>query len=288
MKYTKYGIAFGLLMVVTGVIVTLLVGYRPAPTPIMKPSFFDKADDIGAVTLKHFYAALANEKIVVLGVPSNRDWSTELVSGFIKAARENSRDFTHVVIEHQMPHALRDGVKRLVPSAIEIDSNSERLEELTNAVLDAQKSGHRLLVIVPNLYSTHLLVGNVMQRLESNIAAGGIAEPRADGRSEVDRIPTTRQNITGNTLFSITVSPLALEAAQEKELDPVCMGSERDGSGTADLGCAILQAGRYFYRKRILDKEPNARNRFVAIMQSPKPGDYMLMVREPQRYGMKN
>lgn len=267
MKYTKYGIAFGLLLVVTGVIVTLLVGYRPAPTKIMKPSFFDKPEEIGAVTMKHFYSPLAEEDVVVLGVPSNRDWSTELVSGFILAARQNSRDFTNVVIEQQLQPALRAEVKKLSPMAIEMDTNDEDISKLSEAVAAAQKSHQRLLIVVPNIYSTHLLLGNVMRRLEASLAPTAEKSPRL-----------------ARGLFSITVSPLALEPAQEKELDPVCIGSERDGSGTADFGCAILQAGRYFYRKRILDSAPNARERFIAIMESPKPGDYMLMVREPHEY----
>ena len=287
-------------MVMTGVIVTLLVGYRPAPTPIMKPSFFNSAEDIGAVTLKHFYAPLAAENIVILGVPSNRDWSTQLVSGFVESAAINSRGFTHAVIERQMPAVLRAELKRLMPTTIEIDSNTETLSELTDAVLSAKKQGHRLLVVLPNIYSTHLLLGNTMQRLERNLtrastgagaatSEGGEANgaDEDNGRSEIDRIARNDVAIGANSLFAISVGPLALEAAQEKELDPVCMGSERDGSGTGEFGCAILQAGRHFYRKRILDKEPNARQRFVAIMQSSKPGDYMLMVREPKNYGKK-
>ncbi len=270
MKYTKYGIAFGLLMVLTGVIVTLLVGYRPAPKKIMKPSFFDKPAEIGAVTLKHFYAPLADENVVVLGIPSNREWSKEFVVGFILAAQQNSREFTQIVVEQQLQADLRADVKKLMPTSLEIDTNKQDLTEFTGIITNAQKSKQRLLVIVPNLYSTHLLIGNVMRRLEASLA------------------PETHEARPGETsLFSITVSPLALEAAQEKELDPICIGSERDGSGTADLGCAILQAGRYFYRKRILDKTPNARSRFVAIMQSTKPRDYMVMVREPRDYGKK-
>jgi hypothetical protein len=283
MKYTKYGIAFGLLVVITGVIVTLLVGYRPAPKKIMKPSFFDKPEEIGAVTLKHFYAPLADENVVVLGIPSNRDWSIQLVAGFMMAAEQNSRAFTQVVVEQQLQPELRAEVKKILPMSLEIDTNQQDLTELTKLIEEAQRSNQassgaslgaslgakqRLLLIVPNIYSTHLLVGNLMRRLEANLT-----------EEASDRPPMG--------LFSITVSPLALEAAQEKELDPICIGSERDGSGTADFGCAILQAGRYFYRKRILDKEPNARARFIAIMQSSKPRDYMLMVREPRHYGKK-
>ena len=267
MKYTKYGIAFGLILVVTGVIVTLLVGYRPAPKKIMKPSFFDKPEEIGAVTLKHFYAPLADEYVVVVGVPSNRDWSAQLVAGFILSAQQNSRAFTHAVVEEQLQAEVRAEVKKLVPSAIEMNTNMEDLSKITEIVADAQKSKQRLLVVVPNLYSTHLLLGNLMRRLEAGLISKGEENPATPSAAGI---------------FSITVSTLALEAAQEKELDPICIGSERDGSGTADLGCAILQAGRYFYRKRILDSAPNARERYVAIMQSLKPRDYMLMVREPR------
>lgn len=264
MKYTKYGIAFGVVLVVTGVIVTLLVGYRPAPTKIMKPSFFNNPAEIGAVVLKHFYAPLESESVVVLGVPYNRDWSTDLISGFIRAATQNSRSFSHAVVEQKLPDELRAELKKHLPTTIEIDTNQADLTPLTNAIANAQQTKQRLLVIVPNLYSTHLLEGNLMRRLEAAVFA------------EADKT----KPIVGR-LFSISAAPLALEAAQEKELDPICIGSERDGSGTADFGCAILQASRYFYRKRILDKSPDARSRFVAIMQAPKPGDYLLMVREP-------
>lgn len=278
MKYTKYGIAFGLLLVVTGVIVTFLVGYRPAPKKIMKPSFFDKPEEIGVVTLKHFYAPLADESVVVLGVPSNRDWAAPLVSGFMLAAQQNARAFTQVIVEQQLQDDLLAEIKKVVPTAKGIETNSADLTALTEIVSKVQGSKpadssqaptERLLIVVPNLYSTHLLAGNLVQRLEASLAASSTS-----GSSDGARPP--------RGLFSITVSPLALEPAQEKELDPICIGSERDGSGTADLGCAILQAGRYFYRKRILDNEPRARERYIAIMQSQQPLDYMLMVREPR------
>ncbi len=278
LKYTKYGIAFGLVTMMVGVVATLLYGYRPAPVRIMKPSFFETPDQIGAVALKRFYVPLAKEKIVVLGLPTNRDWAAPIATGFMIAASQNSRKFTRVIIDDKMPVETRDQIRAVAPNLIELNTNTGTLAELTDALNAGLAANELILVIVPNLYSTHLLPGNAISRLEQIMATGGVA----------DGVPKDAASVGSSaSLFSLTVGPLALEASQEKELDPICMGSERDGSGTADLGCAIAQAGRYFYRKRILDKEPNARDRFTAIMQSPKANDFLLLVRQPQNFGKK-
>ena len=270
LKYTKYGMAFGLVIVIVGVCTTLLIGYRPAPTQVMKPSFFDTADQIGVVTLKRFYAPLVDEKIVVLGVPTNRDWAPQIVTGFLIAAQQNSRAFTRVIVEDKLSNVLKDEIKKVNSAVTELNTNTETLAELVDALNTATTAGERVLLVMPNIYTTHLSPGNTMSRLESMMIS---PEYKEQGRIK--------------SLFTISVGPLALEAGQEKELDPVCMGSERDGSGTADFGCAIAQAGRFYYRKRVLDKEPNARERFVALMQAPRPNDYLLLVREPESYGKK-
>lgn len=258
-----------MIIVMGGVAATILLGYRPAPTRIMKPSFFEKPEQIGAVALKRFYAPLASEKITVLGIPTNRDWSTEVVTGFLLAAQQNERAYTHVIVEEKLTGPIQDEIRKIVPNMTPLATNTETLAELIDAIQTSVRSGERVLVVLPNLYSTHLLPGNTMSRLEKSVF-------------------TTDETLGKVTaLFTISVAPLALEAAQEKEIDPICMGSERDGSGTAEFGCAILQAGRYYYRKRILDTEPGARERFVALMQSPKPNDYLLLVREPRDYGVK-
>lgn len=268
-KYTKYGMLFGLVVVLVGVTATILYGYRPAPARIMKPSFFESPDQIGAVALKRFYAQLAGEKVTVFGIPTNRDWSIDVSVGFLLAAQQNSRTYTHVIVEQQLSSEFRDAIKKVASRVTELPTNTTTLAELTDAIQQSVQAGDRVLVIVPNIYSTHLLPGNMMSRLEKNLL------PPDDDSGKIV------------SLFTISVGPLALEAAQEKELDPVCMGSERDGSGTADFGCAIAQAGRFFYRKQLLDKEPNGREKFVALMQAPRPNDYLLLVREPRDYGIK-
>lgn len=261
-------------MVVVGVVTTLLYGYRPAPTQIMKPSFFDTPEQIGAVALKRFYAPLAAEKLVIFGIPTNQDWAAQIAIGFLTAAAQNSRTFTRVIVDDKMSPEIRAQIRQAAPTMIELNTNTETLAELTDALNVGMAANDHTLLILPNLYSSHLLPGNAISRLEKSMQSN-------EGKEE------GKENGKIVSLFSLTIGPLALEAGQEKELDPVCMGSERDGSGTADLGCAIVQAGRMFYRKRILDNEPNARARFTALMQSPRPGDYLLLVREPLNYGKK-
>lgn len=258
MKYTKWGIAFGFAMVTLGVVLTLKFGYTPAPQRIMGPSLFTHAADVGAVVIKRFYGPLAEEDVVILGLPTNRDWSAEVMKGFIEAASANQRGFQSAVIEQRMPESVRKELQALIPAAREIETNSQTMAELGDLVSEAQNKKQRLLVVVPNLYSSHLMEGALLRRLE---VAMGLKRP----------------------LFALTSGPLALNAEQEKELDPTCLGSERDAAGTAPLGCAIMNAGRGYYRKRLLEKEPDARKRFAAIMQAPGANDYLLLIREPQR-----
>jgi hypothetical protein len=112
----------------------------------------------------------------------------------------------------------------------------------------AAKEGKRALVYLPSIFSTHLLKGNVINRLEAS---------------------------TGQTFLTITASPLALKSDQEFLVDPPCVGVERDANGTADLGCVVLQSSRRTYRKKL------PTDRFVAIMNSPHREDYLLMVASP-------
>jgi hypothetical protein len=267
MKYTKYGIAFGMVIITLGVALSIKYGYRPAPARIMKPSFFEKPEQIGAVAMKRFYAQLASEHVVVLGLPTNRDWSADVAKGFVQASFENQRAPVKIFVEAKLPDHFKAAIQSQSQGVpiLEIETNTQTMAALGDAVSEALASKQRILVVVPSLYSSHLLEGNPINRLESLIDIPGQKEGTAAG------------------LFSITVGPLALEAAQEVEIDPICMGSERDGSGTAALGCAILMAGRPFYRKRVLDSEPEARSRYVAIMQSPRPKDFLLLVRTPTK-----
>lgn len=263
MKYTKYGLAFALLTITVGMLTTLKYGYRKPVEKLMDPSFFETPADLGVAIMKRFYAPLDVESVVFLGLPSNRLWSAAWSKGFIEAMINNNRKPARIFIERRMPAPFIEVAKEVSQRAqielYEIDTNTESLEELAAPVRDAFKSKVKTVVILPNIYSSHLIEGNPINRLEKELH-----ELKSMGRGQ---------------LFSVSVAALVLSADEENTMDPICLGSEKDGSGTAPLGCAALNASRSYYRKRILEKHPEAAKKFIAAMQATSPEDNMLFVR---------
>jgi hypothetical protein len=236
-----------------GLFLVLKFGYEPAPVRIMKPSYFSNPSEIGAVVYRRFYSPIEEQKLVVLGIPPQPAWHRDIVRGFLDAAAGEKRPFELVIAETQMPDLDLGG---LPPTElIQLPMNTQTQAELIDAIREARAAGKKTLVYTASVYSTHLLPGNPILRYEQ---------------------------ATGERLFSITTGPLALQAVQEFMVTPTCVGSERDGTGIAPLGCTILQAGRFYYRKLI------PQDRFVAVMNSPKPdkyydNDYLLLVSYPDQ-----
>jgi hypothetical protein len=245
----------GMITAVVGIGLFLVFkfGYQPAPVRIMKPSYFSNASEIGAVVYRRFYSPIEEQKLVVMGVPPQPAWHREIVRGFLETAAGEKRPFELVIAETQMPALDLAGLPPM--ELIQIPMNTQTQAELIDAIREARAAGKKTLIYTASVFSTHLLPGNPILRYEQ---------------------------ATGDRLFSITTGPLALQAVQEHVVTPSCVGSERDGTGMAPLGCTILQAGRYYYRKNI------PQDRFVAVMNSPKPdkyydNDYLLLVSYPNQ-----
>jgi hypothetical protein len=251
-----------MLVLTTGMLVVLKFGYQPVPPMVMTPSFFDQPTEIGALVFRRFYAEIGERKIVVFGTPSEPAYHREIVEGFLAAAKHDGSPFDVMIVEEQMPDIQKpEGlIEKRVPT------NSPTQAELVDALREVQSKGERAFVYMPSVFSTHILKGNPVERLEKTL---------------------------GTKLFSITTAPLALANDQEYIVDPPCVGSERDSMGVSDLGCAILKAGRSFYKAmakaNISEKEnakekPNNQRRWVAIMNQPTAGeDYLLMISTPNQ-----
>lgn len=241
---------FVVATIVVGVFMTLKFGHRPPPVGIMKPSFFSDAEEIGAVIYRRFYVPIEQKKLVVFGVPPQPQWHQDIVRGFIKAAAAEKRPFEVLLMEPDMPALDLNGLPPIEVKQVQM--NTEMMAEFGDAVRAARSSGRRTLVFTASVFSTHLLKGNPITRFE---------------------------HLTGDKLFTITSAPLVLRPDQEFMVDPPCVGAERDANGTADLGCAILMAGRLLYRKDL------AQDRFVSIMQQNQENgaadDYLLMTSYP-------
>jgi hypothetical protein len=249
-----------MLILTVGMLFVLKFGYTPVPPMVMTPSFFDQPTEIGAAVFRRFYAEIGERKIVVLGTPIEPAYHRDIVAGFLVAAKHDGAPFDVVIAEQQMPEIQKpEGlVEKRVPT------NSPTQSELVDAIHDVQAKGQRALIYMPSVFSTHVLKGNSIDRLEK---------------------------ILGTKLLAITTGPLALANDQEYLVDPACVGTERDNMGVSDLGCAILKAGRSFYKEirkaNLSEKEnakdkPNNQRRWVAIMNQPTQGeDYLLMVSSP-------
>lgn len=249
-----------MLVLTAGMLFVLKFGVTPVPPVVMTPSFFDQPQEIGAVVFRRFYESIREGKTVVFGTPMQPAFHREILQGFLQAAESDGLHFDTVIAEQQMPDIV-------VPVGTKLErvaTNSDLQAELIDAVTKSEAAGKHALIYMPSVFSTHVLKGNPIWRLEKTL---------------------------GRPLLSITTAPLSLANDQEYIVDPSCVGAERDNTGTSDLGCAILSAGRPFYKELIKadhdEKEnakakPNNQRRYVAIMNQPSPGeDYLLMVSSP-------
>jgi len=235
-----------IMIIATGFAMIFKVGYNPAPALIMKPSKFDNVEKIGSVVFRRFYVPIEQEKRVVIGVPPQPEWHRDMIRGFLKEAASLGFPFEVVIADAHMPPLNLEG---LPPVELHVVSmNSPTLTELGDRLQEARAAGKRTLIYTSSVYSSHLLEGNPITRFEK---------------------------ATGERLISITSGPLALNAPEERLIQPPCVGSEQGGSRLAPLGCEILKAGRGFYRKKI------HADKFVAIMNAPKLDDYLLMIAAP-------
>ena len=225
---------------------TLLVvhyGVHPLPVEVMKPSFFDRPQEIGAVAYRRFFGAIEDKGRVVVGIPPEPDWYREILVGFLKGAATEKHAFDTIVMEEQMPALDLTG---LPPTeVIRLHTNTSTQAELVEALNRLAEAKKRTLVYMPSVFTSHLLKQSPVVRVEP---------------------------LLGQGLMSITVVPLALRADQEYLVEPPCMGSERDTTNTSALGCEVLQSGRALYRKKI------SQDRWVAIMNAPFGDDFVLMV----------
>ncbi len=255
-----------MLVITAGMFFVLHFGYTPVPPIVMEQSYFDQPTEIGAVVFRRFYAPIREAKTMVFGTPLEPAFHRDILRGFLVAANGDGVHFDTLITEQQMPDLDLTGLPNT--KVVRVVTNSQTQAELADAVNEAERSGPHTLIYLPSVFSTHILKGNPLTRLETML---------------------------GHGLFTITSASLPLANDQEYLVDPACVGTERDSAGVSDLGCAILSAARPFYKKAIkanlsekenAKEKPDNQKRWVAIMnQSSQTGaDYLLMVSYPGQH----
>lgn len=238
-----------LAILTAGIFLVLKFGTKPQPVQIMKPSYFSKTEEIGATIYRRFYAPITERSVVFLGIPPQPAWHQGVVRGVLLAAGVEKHPFDAVILEEGMPDLNLFNASSV--EVVRVATNSATLSELMDLLKLYKSQNKKVLVVVPSTFSTHLLQGNLVNRIEK---------------------------ISGEPVFSITSTQLALHPNQEILVSPPCVGMARDNSGTATLGCAVLSASRRLYRKDLKN------DRYVAIMeQNGAFLDYLLMIAAPNQ-----
>jgi len=245
MKLVVYIVSI-LVILTFGVFFILKLGWEPTPEIVMKPSFFNRAEEIGTTLLRRFYSPVAQKQLIAIGIPPQPVWQYDIVRGFLITAAEEKAPFDVVIEEVQMQPLNLTGIPPL--NLILMPTNSETQSELIERVHQLQKDGQRILILTSSIFTAHFIRNSPINRYES---------------------------ITGEHILTITTGAMALKPDQENIIEPACVGSERDREGIAPLGCALLKASRGYYSRQLKN------DRYTAIMNSPSAEDYLLAIAAP-------
>lgn len=153
----------------TSVYFVIRYGLRPKPIPVMNPTEFKSAEQIGIAVYKRLRQNLRAERVVVLGAPAGLTDDLNLWNGLINAA-----------------HA--DGEKILSFRGEQL-RNSDFLEEVGRQV----SAGNLVVIEAPTAEVSHLVSGSLSQQLEKIVRHPVLsisALPLAIEKSEYETIQT--------------------------------------------------------------------------------------------------
>jgi hypothetical protein len=202
----------------------------PKSVQKIKIASVESPDAVGRQTYMRLRQEINQEWVIFFGVKPEDPRHFDAAKGFIAAAQADNRAFPKVFCEKELvepQHSL---------PCVELEMNSSASNTTNELVADLiakiktprQQSadGAQLpppvLVLLPNVFSTHLIVGNPLFTWEKSFK--------------------TR-------FMSITLSDLAISPDQMASLQPPCLGSERDREGTVDLACTVRRLSRAAQRK---------------------------------------
>lgn len=236
------------LVVFFGVLMTLIFqfGLKPSAINIMKPSYFSTPEEIGAVIFRRFYSEISSEKLLMIGVPAKSVFHQNIVAGLIRVAAHEGKAFDVMITDPRLsqPESLPPQL-----TIIPLSMNGEEMNDALALIKSLLAQEKHILIYTYSTMSSHLLAGNTVSLLEKTLK---------------------------RPVFAITTSQLSLRNDQEYSLEPPCVGAARDETGTADLGCTILQTGRSYYRRN-LDS-----TRYVAVIDQYGRSDFLLLAAGPK------
>lgn len=195
-------------------------------------------EDFGKSVFTQLRQEIKDSPVIFLGVTPNQIEDMELWRGFLEANQEVGFKYDMVIVEPMLPYV------ELFASNMRIDIKTE-MGRFVEGVQNARAQGLRVAVIVPNIYSSQLLIKNPVNRVQTEY--------------KID-------------VMSLSVAKFPLTRQQEEAFEPRCVvGQGKDVEGTSPLGCMIQKVARRTYRQKFEE------NKFSGLVEQTGPKDYLIL-----------
>lgn len=240
---TKYVLAIFFSSLAVGAALIWLLSNSPTATELIEPTQFSSQKEIGHVVFEKLKEKLKAQKIIAIGIPPQPEVYQDVVLGFLEKLSEKEPKLI-VLKEPKWP---------LLPPEMKIENydfvfSDEDLKVEAETVQRALDSGHMIVIYSVNIFTSHLILNNPINRFEQSLKR---------------EIP------------SLTIGQLTLRHSGEHRNDPKCVGSMRDSQGLYDLGCAQLANSRKHYKKLLpIDK-------LMGSLVDQSENDYLVQVYIP-------
>lgn len=236
MKYIYWICA--LAVIGTGILFATNFSVQPKTISIIPFSQVDVPEQFGQAVFEKLRTEVKQAPFILWGVTPNYIEDMELVRGFMEANQEAGYIYDVIVVEPELPYV------ELFHSNMRIDTKNE-MDRFASGVKEALAEGHRVVAIVPYIYSSKLVPGNPADRLRKDY---------------------------GLEVTSFSVSKFASTREQEAEFEPACvLEPQKDLSKLGAFGCMVQELGRKTYRKKIEN------NKFSGLMEMAGAGDYLIL-----------
>jgi hypothetical protein len=236
-KNTVYWIVVGLVLI-CGVFATLYFGLQSGTVTKISFSEFSSQDAVADSILLHLREELKQSPIVLLGVEPAVPEQMQVWAHLLKSNQEAGLKFDHIVIDQFLKS------EGLLVGAEKTDTK-ENLTQVIQVLTDLQAKGQRVVLIVPTIYATQMVPGNVASILKDQAHLNILSLSLAD-------FPRSRE--------------------EEKAMRFPCSVGDADPTGLGQLGCTIAQEARANYHHK---KAPGS---LVGLVDQVGPKDYLILL----------
>lgn len=214
------------LIVLSAIGSMVYYGMQPRAISKINISQFDDNSVLARSLLLRFREEIHNSPLLFFGIDTQSQDDWKVLETFLRENQEVGFKYDYVAIE-----------QLLTPPAgfpeFEKIETKESFEQFWQGISPALQNQKRVVVIVPYIYSTQVVPGNVVNKIREKILNFNKENPN--------------KKIIEPTSFSLAKLPRS--RPEEKEMPFPCVVEAIDQSGVGPFGCQIVQIARSSYRK---------------------------------------